>query len=47
MKSSHTASVARSPRTARHGSPGITRASANTMKTIPNRTGIVTMQPAE
>ena len=42
MKSSHTASVARSPRTARHGSPGITLASVKTMKMRPSRTGIVT-----
>src|SRR5919109_1175312 len=42
MKASHTASVARSPRTARHGSPGTTRARMNTTKTIPKRTGIVT-----
>src|SRR3954468_19572236 len=42
MKSLQTWSVARSPRTARQGSPGTRRASANTMKTIPSRTGIVT-----
>src|SRR6476620_10367554 len=42
MKSLQTASVARSPRTARHGSPGTSLASANTMNTIPSRTGIVT-----
>src|SRR5262245_15084294 len=42
MKSSQTASVARSPKTARQGSPGMIRASAKVMKMIPNRTGIVT-----
>src|SRR6478735_5382628 len=42
MNSSQIASVARSPSTARQGSPGTRRASANTMNTIPSRTGIVT-----
>src|SRR5215212_4754855 len=41
MKASHTASVARSPSTARHGSPGIRRAVVNTTNTIPNRTGML------
>src|SRR3954451_8587513 len=42
MKSLHRSSVARSPSTARQGSPGTSRARANTMNTIPSRTGIVT-----
>src|SRR4051794_23934559 len=42
MKSLQRASVARSPRTARQGSPGTSLASANTMKMIPSRTGMVT-----
>jgi hypothetical protein len=40
LYASQISAVARSPSAARHGSPGMTRASANVRNRIPKRTGI-------